>query len=205
MIRTTTFLFASLFTLLLYGCEKAPAVEHKLSAEQLTWQPYRAGDILRFGHARDNKVRTYRITEVRDTTDSFSGIFFGTRPIYQHIVVMAQRTDTVSRPEQVLEINLAPITPSFIQPLWARVSWESCSTSLPIDKLNEGTPLDTVDYKGIRLLQLATFGPTIHAQVVHMTDYYRGPGAQPAHIYYARNKGVVAFKEGGTDLWYRLP
>ena len=50
---------------LLASC-RDPAVEHRLSEAQLAWQGYRVGEVLRFGHARDGRVRTYRVTEVQD-------------------------------------------------------------------------------------------------------------------------------------------
>ena len=55
--------------LALVGCEKETP-EYRLTAEQLAWQPYHVGDVLRFGQARTSKVRTFTIKEVDDRTET---------------------------------------------------------------------------------------------------------------------------------------
>lgn len=199
----------------LTSCKKEP-VQYRLSAEQLAWQGYRTGEELRFGHQKDARVRTYRITEVRDQMDSqYMGINFTPfptkePPLYQQVVVWAQRTDSVFSAHPILELslNFDPISES--QPvLRAQAEWETFYYArLPINEVNAGAPIDTLQYAA-RLLPRATFGPVTYAQVIRV-DNRRSSGAGLAsrttrRLYFVRGKGVVAFEEPGNDLWYRLP
>ena len=202
--------------LLLASC-RDPAVEHRLSQEQLAWQGYRVGEVLRFGHARDGRVRTYRITEVQDRLQTDYRGYASPVPLpqskppkYQELTVLAQRTDTVGqspRPVLSLELHydLASVTPA----LWATAQWETFyQAELPLNEVNGGTAIDTVRYAA-RLLPSATFGSTTYASVIRV-DNRRYPGTTPLQretrrLYYALGKGVVAFEEVGNDLWYRLP
>lgn len=54
----------------LASCTDKPVPEYRFTAEQLAWQPYRVGDVLRFGQARSNKVRTFIVTEVNDRLET---------------------------------------------------------------------------------------------------------------------------------------
>ena len=45
-----------LLMLAVAGCKKQETPEYRLSVEQLAWQPYHAGDVLRFGQAHSRKV-----------------------------------------------------------------------------------------------------------------------------------------------------
>lgn len=76
--------------------------EYRFTAEQLAWQPYRVGDVLRFGQARSSKVRTFIVTEVNDRLETYSQS--GNAPVYlgppsksrlQAIDVQVRRTDTL--------------------------------------------------------------------------------------------------------------
>ena len=201
----------------LTSCPKAPAVEYKLTPEQLAWQGYRAGEVLRFGHALDNKVRTYQITEVRDRMETdFMG--YGVPlpfpraepPLYQKIAVWVLRTDTVSRPAPVLELSLGYNSLNGKQPeLRAQAEWESFYYArLPINEVDAGLPIDTLQYAAT-LLPGAVFGAVTYAAVIRV-DNKQQPGTPPLglgtrRLYYARGKGIVAFEESGSGLWYRLP
>ena len=52
-------------------------------------------------------------------------------------------------------------------------------------------------------------GPSSYSQVLRL--HARQPGGPAAggrsirHLYFARGKGVVAYEEAGSGLWYRLP
>ena len=198
------------------SCKKEPPVQYRLSPEQLAWQPYRAGEVLRFGHGKDARVRTYRISEVRDQMDSqYIGINFTPfpskePPLYQQIMVLAQRTDSVfsARPILELSLNFDPVNRA--RPaLRAEAEWETFYYArLPVEEVNAGAPFDTLQYAA-RLLPSATFGPATYAQVIRV-DNRPAPGTAPLgsrtrRLYYARGQGVVAFEEAGNDLWYRLP
>ncbi|UOQ71913.1 hypothetical protein [Hymenobacter cellulosilyticus] len=99
MMRLPTLLpIAGLAAFLLTACsrESEPDPEYRMSADQLAWQPYRIGDVLRFGHAKDGKVRTYRITEVNEEMVEYSlGLFTKKRDRKQQFNVLAERTDSI--------------------------------------------------------------------------------------------------------------
>ncbi|HEX8326466.1 MAG TPA: hypothetical protein VF629_02910 [Hymenobacter sp.] len=203
-------LAAVLPSLLLTSCSKDP-VQHRFSNEQLAWQGYQAGEVLRFGRDRDAQVRTYQVAKIDDIMEPQSGFFIGTRPEYQRIIVEVQRTDSLSRPEQVLELRL-PEAPFDDRIVHALAGWESYRyASLPIDVVNRGAAIDTSAYQfpGVYFLPTAVFGAVTYSQVIR-TDYrpYTGsatPSRITRRLYYAKGKGVVAFEEVGKGLWYRLP
>lgn len=201
--------------LLLTSCSKSPE-EYRLSAEQLVWQPYRVGQVLRFGHAQDSKVRAYQITEVNDQLEksyqmAVIGLpFKAPERYYQRITVEAQRTDTVAMPRQILSMRIEDHSGQQNPPLKTTVEWEPFfGALLPIDEINKGLPIDTIQYGSTELLPSATLGPATYLQVVHFaTRSYNSPPAGPRGIhelYYARNQGLVGYREVGTGLWYRLP
>ena len=196
----------------LVSCSKEPAAQYRLSAEQLAWQGYYAGEGLRFSHVQDAKVRTYRVTNIDDRMETqHTGIFIGNRPEYQQITVTVQRTDSVFRPVPALVLGRNLVYTD--EPdLRARAEWETFYYApLPLDNVIKGTPIDTLyGYRpGTRLLASATLGPATYSQVIRV-DNRPAPGTAPLgrstrRLYYARGKGVVAFEEAGNDLWYRLP
>ncbi|MCB2378327.1 hypothetical protein LGH70_12075 [Hymenobacter sp. BT635] len=200
---------AVLATVLLSGCEKDPE-QHRLTDDQLAWQPYRVNEELRFGHAKDSQVRTYRITEVKDEQEKqYMGLNFlpfPSRDVFgQHITVTVQRTDTVAQPRTVLDLGLFYSSLDGGMVLEANAEWEGIiSASLPIGFINAGLPIDTVRFPDAELLSTAAFGPTAYSQVIHVAFRYPTNGPIQGHLYYARQKGVVAFEEKGS-LWYRLP
>jgi hypothetical protein len=216
-MRINRILLGMGLVLALSSCEKEPAVQYRLSREQLAWQGYRAGEVLRFGHSRDNRVRTYQITNVQDRMETRHVHVFGPTlpfpggnpPLYQQIIVFGQRTDTVDLPSRVLEIGLDPNLGSSAPGLLAEAEWETLDNArLPLDEVNAGFPLDTL-WSSARLLPSVTLGPVAYSQVIRV-DNRRSSGATSLgratrRLYYARGRGVVAFEEAGNDLWYRLP
>ncbi len=169
------------------------------------------GEVLRFGHAQNNDVRKYGVMKIEDEMQTRSGFYIGTRPEYQRISVMVQRTDSVTTPQEVLELALSEY-PTEEGALRAIAEWESFYFArLPIDDVNKGTPIDTSQYQypGTRLLLGATFGSVTYSTVIQ-ADNRSMPGAallsrNTRQLYYARGQGVVASKETGSGLWYRLP
>ena len=198
---------------------KEPAAEYWLSKEQLAWQGYRAGQVLRFGNAQSNAVRTYRVTQIRDSLETqFTGAVGptvpfpqGKPPLYQQLVAVVQRTDLATGRRYALTMG-QNYDPHWSRPqLRAEASWETFfSARLPIDEVNAGLPIDTLTYPATEFLREATFGTSRYDSVIHLTYRHRNgtapAGARPTRqLYYARGKGVVAYDEEGTGLWYRLP
>ena len=201
---------------LLSGCAKEPAQEYKLSAEQLAWQPYRTGDVLRFGHDKDSQVRTYRITEVQDRMEEayqpYNWLPFSqsAAPLYQFISVAAQRTDSAGQVYNVLDLSLYHSLEYRKLELRADASWEMQSgVLLPIDSVIAGTRIDTLYYPGIKFLSTVRLGPTTYSQVLFARNQRPNqvaPGSKPnRYLYYAKGNGIVGFQEDGTGLWYRVP
>lgn len=195
-----------------------PAPQYKLSAAQLAWQGYHQGEVLRFGNSQSSKVRTYRITEVEDRLDSVyirSGwlpLPQKEAPVYQHITVLAQRTDSTYSPQQILDLQIQLDRSTYDHPtLRAVAQWGSFYyAQLPIDAANSNAPLDSVSYPGTKLLPSVTLGPVTYSHVLHVLnrtpDGPTSAGSRTTRqLYYAQGKGVVAFVETGTGLWYRLP
>ena len=220
MFRLSLLAGGAFLLLTLTSCPKSPAVEYRLSAEQLAWQGYQIGEELRFGHAQDSRVRTYRVTEIRDqmekqyTGGGGPGLPFPRKesPLCQHRTVVALRTDSLYRPLPILDLQLST-DGGYDRPLLrAEAEWETFGYApLPLDNIINGTPIDTLyGYRpGTRLLASATLGPATYSQVIRV-DNRPAPGTAPLgrstrRLYYARGKGVVAFEEAGNDLWYRLP
>ncbi|WP_375418330.1 hypothetical protein [uncultured Hymenobacter sp.] len=217
-IKLLTFSGLILFGFTACTTDKEPAPEYRLSQEQLAWQGYRQGEVLRFGRRPNGPVRTYRITAVQDRIDTLY-VRAGWLPLpqaepprYQHVTVMAQRTDSSAFARQILDMEMWPDRNANYQPtLRVQAGWEAFTDAmLPLAEVNKRTPIDTLKHPGTELLPSATFGPTTYSQVIHAVNRYRS-GLPPAgirptrHLYYVRGKGVVAFVEDGTGLWYRLP
>jgi hypothetical protein len=209
MFRSKHLLFLALLAVLLAACSKDP-IRYRLSQEQLAWQGYRLGEVLRFGHARNNEVRTYQVVKIEDVMETRPGFHLGSRPEYQRISVVVQRTDSITLPQEVLELMLSEYSER--GSVQAIAQWGAFSfAALPIDAVNRGTPIDTSQYQypGARLLRNATFGAVTYASVIQASNP-AAPGASSfsrytRRLYYARGKGVVAFEEANNDLWYRLP
>lgn len=208
----------------LVSCSKDP-VQYRFSDEQRAWQPYHTGDILRFGHAQDNRVRSYRITNVDDRMEEYGGFrisFSNDRPEYEHITVKSERTDTTfysisSAPGQPRDsvvfqptaLDMLLYAPEGGTPtLQARCSWDySFESSLPLDSAIAGVNLN---YPNLRILPSVTLGGVTYSQTIWMKPSYGNQQSTRRYkiirqLYYTRGKGVVAFEEDGTGLWYRLP
>lgn len=228
IMKHTYLLPAFALLLLLSGCAKDPVQEFKLSAEQLAWQPYRTGNVLRFGQAGSGKVRTFVIDDVEDKLKEYSlgGIAPGVpwrakRVKSQSIEVLVRRTDTIrysptptstpTRPDSIPDTyasSLLSISAGDLdQPGYTYLSWDfGFSNSLPIDEVIAGLPLGN----STQLLPTLRLGGIDYTSVLHIPNGRSGnpsgfPRNKPARfVYYAKGFGVVGFEEGNT-LWYRLP
>lgn len=215
----------------LASCGEKPVPEYRFTTEQLAWQPYHVGDVLRFGQAGSSKVRTYTVTEVNDRLETYSQ--GGNAPVYlgppsnsriQAIDVRVRRTDTlryaltpISTPakpdtipytgtESILNLNVIDRNS-----VVASVHWEiGFASTLPLNGLTDGTtPLDTTFFLPALRLGGISYGPAIRlANELPLSPLpisYSSPRARPTRlVYYAKGYGVVGFVEGST-LWYRLP
>jgi hypothetical protein len=196
--------------------QKTPAAQHRLTGEQLAWKGYQPGEVLRFGHSQDNSVRTYRITAIMEQMvkqamgPNLTPLPTKLAPECQELTVMAQRTDVPAQAQAVLVLGLYQDDQSREIAPRALAEWEaSGSVRLPVNEVSQGIPFDPLQYPATELLPTATFGPTTYSQVIHVTTSYQGtpaPGIRlTRQLYYAKDKGVVAYEEEGTGLWYRLP
>ena len=220
-----------LLGLALVSCSDRPVPEYRFTSEQLAWQPYRVGDVLRFGPARSSKVRTFTVTEVDDRLETHSQ--GGNAPVYlgppsksrtQAIDVRMRRTDTLryvlsptstlAKPDTIPYMGTETLLGWNVfdeKRLSTQVYWEiGFSGTLPLNQLTDSTiPPDTTLFLPTLRLGGISYGP-----VVRLTNYlplsplpinYGRPRARPARlVYYAKGYGVVGFVEGST-LWYRLP
>jgi hypothetical protein len=214
-MKTSFIWVASAVLLGLSSCSKDP-VRYRLSKDQLAWQGYQEGEVLRFGHDRDSKVRTYRVTGVEDRMVSQSSgtgwSFFGSdnSPQYQRLTVMVQRTDSASEALWAFDLELNYDADKQVK-LDASAQWGPLLYGLlPLDELNQGVTPDPVAFPATELLPSATFGASTYAQVIHITNQYpygpQLPGfLSTCHFYYAKGKGVVAYESDGSGQWYRLP
>ena len=92
-------------SLVLVSCGNDPAAQYRLSAAQLAWQGYGLGQVLRFGHAKDSRVRTYRVTEIRDVMEKQYGGMNWT-PFPSKEPPLCQCTDSLFQPRPVLDLEL---------------------------------------------------------------------------------------------------
>ncbi|SDX32278.1 hypothetical protein [Hymenobacter psychrophilus] len=196
-----------------------PAVVYRFTTEQLAWQPYWVGQVVRFGRIQDARVRTYQVTEVKDRLEEQSSppvfivVPFGgakKAPLAQHITVRAQRTDSITIPAPILDLGLSYSVDGRLIFSPSQIRWEGFyGANLPIDSVSIGRPINSLYYPDAELLPTATFGSVTYRQVFKVQNPY--PKFTPAgtktvmQLYYAREKGLVAFEEEGTGLWYRLP
>lgn len=215
----------------LASCADNPVPEYRFTTEQLAWQPYRVGDVLRFGQARSSKVRTFVVTELNDRLESYSQ--GGNAPVYlgppskskgQAIDVLVRRTDTLryvftptstpARPDSIPYTGTTAVLSCYVfdaRTVVAYVDWDiGFGSVLPLGELTDGTaPLDTMR---LLLLPTLTLGGISYGPVVRLANQlspaaptFGFPRARPARlVYYAKGHGVVGFVEGGV-LWYRLP
>ena len=224
---------AVLLSSALAGCGERKTVENRLSAEELAWQPYRAGQVLRFGQDKSSKVRTYVVGDVNDELMEYSRggnapVFLGlpTRYRIQTISVGAGRTDTVryvrtsvstiAKPDsglytggyELLRFRAADDIDSSPP---AYLGWDiGFSSNFPLKEVAAGrVPADTAQ----QLLPALRLGGIEYGLVLRLANqlatptgpYVSFPRNKPARrVYYAKGVGVVGFVEG-TTLWYRLP
>jgi hypothetical protein len=218
--------------LLAAGCDKKETFEYRLSAEQLAWQPYHVGDVLRFGQARSSKVRTFAIRAIDDRMETYcnncgGGINLGpgSSSTLQQIRVDVVRTDTVryipspsstpTRPDSIpltqgdtlLEIGVDDNNGGGPVVVQAQLHWDfGFYNYLPVQEAIASKAMPDTTARVLPSLQVggSTYGPVIQ---LSNTPSYLGslPRAKRARrLYYAKGVGVVAFLEGNT-LWYRLP
>lgn len=197
----------------LAACSQAPVPQYRLTASQLAWQPYQAGQVLRFGNDRRPTVRRYTVLQATDelvSSYSAGGLLASRQQLYAAEVkgAQVQRTDTVAEP--FLACSLSPdVNGPAPNPASAicYVSWDNfpIQAPLPVDEVNKGMAFDTAYYGATRLLPVATLGGNTYHQVLQVKRYhYQGSGPSMV-LYYTKNQGVVAFEEVKTGLWYRLP
>ena len=198
--------------LLLAACSNDPE-QYRLSNDQLAWQHYQVNDVLRFGNSQSAQVRTYRITNLQDQmVRQYTGASMLPLPRKkydcQQVTVTVQRTDSAATAETALNLELYYTNSIPEIALQAEVGWDKFYpyARLPLDEINQGLPIDTLQFPGITLLPTVTLGPTAYRQVVRATYLYTAsaPTKGTRRLYYAKNYGVVGFVEGNT-LWYRLP
>ncbi len=205
-----------------------PGPAYRLTADELAWQGYQQGQHLRFGRAGSAQVRTYLIAQVNDQMEEQYQSFWiasvqGRPPTYQHITVKGYRTDSViynvgsiANPRDSTRaistfLDLRKYEPR-AQPgtLWllSQVGWDYWFIGDPL--LQDVTTNQVLPPRGnVLLLPTVTLGGVSYGPTLQMTRSY---GVSPAprqrvisRIWYARGKGVVAYEEVGTGLWYRLP
>ncbi|MBT9394291.1 hypothetical protein KLP40_14055 [Hymenobacter sp. NST-14] len=214
--------------LLSSGCLTSTTEEIRIPAEQLAWQPYHNGDVLRFGQDRSSNVRTFLITEIKEEFIEYS--IGGNAPVYlgppkkiraQTLDVYARRTDTVRYVATPASTPNKPDSVVFTTPTnllslgasesggYAYLNWDvTFSAELPLRQITTGYPLyDTTQV----LLPRLQLGGVAYDSVLRISNarsagiLYGLPRAKPVRrVYYAKAFGVVGFVEGGT-LWYRLP
>ena len=214
------------------GCSKKPPIESRLPAEALAWQPYQAGQVLRFGQAQTSQIRTFTITNVRDEFIDYSQ--GGNAPVYlgpptryrtEQLEVTISRTDTVhymrtavstiAKPDSLLFttgtelLSLTAADELTRMPL-AYVGWDiGFHSSFPLQEVLKGQlPADTMQH----LLPTLRLGGVAYGPVLLLSNQAAAPtgpyvsfprNKAARRVYYAKGFGVVGFVEGAT-LWYRL-
>jgi hypothetical protein len=209
------------------GCGKKETPEYRLSAEQLAWQPYHVGDVLRFGQDRSSKVRTFSITEVDDRMVEHCNcggipVLAGPTPSrLQQIRVDVLRTDTVrympspgstpARPDSIpitqgnslLEMNLYDNYGDGPVVVRTRLYWDSgFYNDLPVQEAIADKALPDTTARVLPSLRVGgvSYGPVIQVSNSRYAAVPR-PRTKPIRrLYYAKGVGVVAFLEEGT-LW----
>lgn len=206
------YLLVAASIILLASCSGSPE-EYRLTSQQLAWQGYQPGQVLRFAQRPAGAVRTYRIASVEDhmvrQSLGLNATLLPRRAINcQQLTVTAQRTDTTAQPTTVLDFALNYYAGDIT--FRPTAGWDRFEAyrDLPIDSVNKAVAFDSLRYPGVRLLQTATFGGATYASVLRILT--SPPSATPIKgalrvVYFAKGTGVVAFDEIGTGLWYRLP
>ncbi|MGI4875808.1 MAG: hypothetical protein ACRYFX_32015 [Janthinobacterium lividum] len=232
-MRITRLLLATCFLGSLVSCSKKPTPEYRLTAEQLAWQPYKVGDVLRFGQAYTSKVRTFTIAAVNDQLITLSNSGGGginllgsaSSSRLEQLLVDVRRTDTVryqltststpakpdsvinNYPDMLLEMATDDNRGDGPVTIRASVNWDySFEHNLPLAEVLAGqAPADTAAH----LLPTLKLGGIIYGPVLQLSNVLIRSNVAPRQkltrrLYYAKNYGVVGFVEGRT-LWYRLP
>jgi hypothetical protein len=204
--------------LLLASCSKTPGVKYLLSADRLAWQPYREGQVVRYANSRTGAVRSYTVIKVADYLEKERlGInwvpLLGSREPdeYQNVAVTMQRTDSVGYGFTAVSLTQSkgPGSPtgSFFM---ATAGWETLGTApLPVDELNQGLPFDTTQYRGIKVLPTVALGSGTYSNVLEIRSPYAGSISSglptTTRMYYAKQRGVLAFEDKATGLWSVVP
>ena len=215
----------------LAGCSNK-VEDVRLTAAQLAWQPYQAGQVLRFGRAGAAAIRTYRVADVHDRLEEVSR--GGSAPVYlgppkkyrvQTIDVTMRRTDTVryamtytstpAHPDSALfdqATSLLSLSADENAPgnlAYTYFNWDvGLANTLPIDRAEAGqVPFDTTQHV---LSALTLGGVTYAGPVLRLSNPGFSPSAYVPRsplaslVFYAKSYGVVGFVEKRV-LWYRLP
>lgn len=226
---------AGLVAFLLTACsrESEPEPEYRMSADQLAWQPYRVGDVLRFGHAKDGKVRTYRITEVNEEMVEYNPSLF-TKAVQrnQFISVVAERTDStqfdyitksstvggtlvtttdsIRHQIRLLKIGLDPAGSSSSPSLVAFCfwGWQPVYFSFPLQEIISGA-YKVYIYPTVISVPNLTLGPRTYPEVLKSSPTDENSRSTRRAkvvrtLYLAKSEGIVGFEEDGTGLWYKL-
>ncbi|MCR5889078.1 hypothetical protein LRS06_15135 [Hymenobacter sp. J193] len=209
--------------------------EYKLSAEQLAWQPYKAGDILRFGNARNSSIRTFTITNVDDQLHQYS--LGGDAPVYlgpakkvkyQTLDVYALRTDTLryvhnpaTSPTELDSLPYSYATtilsmkanadegPSYGEgSTYTLVRWDiGFSNVLPLEQVGSGQQLSDTTHQLLPSLRLGgiDYGPVLRISNSQTSPPVEFPRLRPARLVYYAKGYGVVGFVEGGTLWYRLP
>ncbi|MGI4759508.1 MAG: hypothetical protein ACRYF0_02290 [Janthinobacterium lividum] len=202
---------------LLASCSKTPGVNYPLSAERLAWQPYREGQVVRYANSRTAAVRTYAVTKVFDRLEK-ERVGINWVPLlpsrepdeYQNVTVTMQRTDSVGASFTVVDLVHSG-DPSYANGFFlARAGWETLGPGpLPLDELNQGVSFDTTQYRGVKVVPTIKLGSAIYSNVLEIKNLYAGASSlglpTTTRIYYAKQRGVLAFEDKATGLWSLVP
>ncbi len=201
----------------LAACTAPPGPEYRFTASQLAWQPYQAGQVLRFGNSQTATVRTYRVTRVIDVMTKLGGRWnVKSPPSYQAVTAFLQRTDSVGVEFEALGLVFDFDSPSVVSgnepAVYAYLNWDAlpnmpAAAALPVDELNQGLPLDTTRYGSVRLLPTYTLGAATYNSVVRYAlqrTRYSNLTSPTTGLYLTKANGVVGFVQRNT-LWYRIP
>lgn len=199
-----------------------PAKRYPLTPEQLAWQPYRKDQVLRFGHAQDAYVRTYKVKSVRSKF-----VKDGPNPgQFETLLVVVQRTDTTAKPFDALELELfASDEQEGAASLKVYAGWDNYGSSMPVEKILQGiTPareytrstmgrvgsseVEVIADESAELVPSYTLGGKTYPQVVRI-DNRLDPTKQRLrytfrHLYFSRALGVVGFEGTTGGEWYRV-
>ena len=193
-----------------------------LTPQQLAWQPYRKDVVLRFGHAQDAYVRTYKVKSVKSRFRK-DGSFPGR---YEELTVTIQRTDSAAKPFDALALELFASDEQEGEPtIKAYCGWDEYGGGMPIEKILNGaaqtkeytrstmgqigsSEITVVAYESAELVPSLMLGGKAYEQVVRI-DNLLEPLKQPLkntfrHLYYARQLGVVGFEAARGGEWYRV-